>query len=426
VVTVLGTNVEVDFRDERKFAANAANVATTAARIIDLSYRKSYRDDPASGWGHLNTTSVNPRTQRTLAWGFDHWVSRASSGAYLHWALANALLPVTDNVNTGIRKIDRTTVPELDLIATTAAGFQTAMDSANTRVNPLGVNQGAIPFDISAAELKAGKATHYEQVYNRSLQAVLNAKGAFDQAARMSRALRAQSTANTDQTQRIEDQERMFNYQLAEIYGQPYSSKIGTGKAWPQGYTGPDLQHWFIIDRPLVETTSTSTTPATTTGFFDLTQKQPVTFRIPKTSTDNSALSFIDRNSTEVKYTQEETLQVSPGYRLVFADQQTDKPLGTRAQYGKLQDALLENYRAQVDVYATVQRMGLVRQNFADRVKLAQENLRRIEAIKNQTEINVGVASSLTATRNALNAGSYIAEALARGCHEPENEYGGG
>jgi hypothetical protein len=428
VVEVLGTNVEVDYKDERKFAANAASLATTAAKIIDLSYRKSYKDDPASGWAHLYTTSDNASTSRTLAWGFDHWVSRATSGAYLHWVLANGLLPATDGVNTGIRKIDRTTVPELDLIATTAAGFQAAMDSANTRVNPLGVTQGSIPFDISATELKAGTATHYEQVYRRSLQAVLNAKGAFDQAGRMSRALRTQASTNTDLTQRIEDQERTFNYQLAEIYGQPYSGKIGTGKAWKQGYTGPDLQHWFIIDRPEVVPKSPGNPPATTTtGFFDLTKTHPVTFDIPKFSTVDPTFNnarvknvkrimtdFLGDNTTTYTFKQEELLQVSPGYGLVFADQQTDKPLGTRAQYGKLQDALLADYSAQVDVYATLLRMELVRKKYKLRLELAEENVTRTERLISNTNSTVGGIISLTAIRNTLNGLSYLTDATGK------------
>ena len=96
-----------------------------------------------------------------------------------------------DDVNTGIQKIDRSTVPELQLLAVTADSFQTTIDNANAHLNQLGLSPGAIAFDISPAELRAGNS-HYEQVYGRALAAVLNAKGSFDQAARMTRLLRNQ------------------------------------------------------------------------------------------------------------------------------------------------------------------------------------------------------------------------------------------
>ncbi|NQX00697.1 hypothetical protein HQ447_08540, partial [bacterium] len=50
-VSVLGQQVLVDYKDERKFAASAANVARTAQQMLALEQRRSYQDDPAAGWG---------------------------------------------------------------------------------------------------------------------------------------------------------------------------------------------------------------------------------------------------------------------------------------------------------------------------------------------------------------------------------------
>ena len=81
-------------------------------------------------------------------------------------------------------------------IAVVGGALQSTLDSANARLNPLGLSPGAIAFDISPTELKAGKS-HFEQVYDRALQAALNAKGAFDQASKMSAMLRGQENQSS-------------------------------------------------------------------------------------------------------------------------------------------------------------------------------------------------------------------------------------
>ena len=111
------------------------------------------------------------------------------------------------------------------------------------------MSAGAIAFDIDPALLSAGES-HYEQVYERALAAVLNAKGAFDQAARMTRLLRNQENDVDEFNTTLQDEERMFEYQLIDIYGSPYPGDIGPGKTYSQGYEGPDLVNWFVIDRP--------------------------------------------------------------------------------------------------------------------------------------------------------------------------------
>ena len=70
-VTVLGQAILIDYQDERKFAAAAANVARTAQQTVSLVHRQSYRDDPALGWGHFRDTNAE------RAWGLDEWSSRS-------------------------------------------------------------------------------------------------------------------------------------------------------------------------------------------------------------------------------------------------------------------------------------------------------------------------------------------------------------
>lgn len=247
-LNILGNTVAVDYQDERKFAEAASNVARTAEQIVTLSFRQQYRDDPAEGWESFRDGEFNSATANTRYWGLDEWASRAGQGALYHWAVGNAMLPDVDAVNTGIQKIDRSTVPELELLAVCGESFQTTLDNANSHLNPLGLSPGAIAFDIDPAQLRAGKS-HYEQIYERSLAAVLNAKGAFDQAATMSRLLRNQENSIDDFNTTLEAQERAFKYQLIDIYGMPYPGDRGPGKTYAQAYDGPDFVNWFVVDK---------------------------------------------------------------------------------------------------------------------------------------------------------------------------------
>ena len=84
----------------------------------------------------------------------------------------------TNPAHTGVQVVDRTTVPELSELVSAADTFQSNMDLANAHLNLLGLSPGAIAFDISPAEHKAGNS-HYEQVNAWALHALLNARGSL-------------------------------------------------------------------------------------------------------------------------------------------------------------------------------------------------------------------------------------------------------
>ena len=259
-VTVLGQAVQIDYKDERKFAAAAANVANSARQIVALVHRQNYKDDPASGWSQFRDGRLNSQTGVMRYQGLDEWVSRSAQGSYINWVAANTLLPDKDtNPNhSGVQIIDRTTVPELNNLASAGNDFQSTIDSANAHLNPLGLSPDAIAFDISPSLLQAGHS-HFEQIYDRALRATLNAKGAFNQAARMSRLLRNQENQISDSTTAYVDQEIAFTNRLIDIFGSPYGGDIGVGKTYAQDYAGPDLYNfscwiaqpiWSIPPRP--------------------------------------------------------------------------------------------------------------------------------------------------------------------------------
>jgi hypothetical protein len=151
---VLGQSVLVDYKDERKFAAAAGNLARTAQQVFNLVQRQSYNDNPASGWSHFQDGKVNSRTGVTRHQGLDETASRSAQGSFYHWITGNALLPDKD-VNpdhSEVQIVDRTTVPELNELVSSADSFQSGMDLANAHLNPLGLSPGAIAFDISPSE----------------------------------------------------------------------------------------------------------------------------------------------------------------------------------------------------------------------------------------------------------------------------------
>jgi len=249
-VNILGVPVSVDYLDERKFAAAAAALGRTTTQLQTLEHRKSFQSAGAAGWEHLTTNkqSSDP-TKRVHAWSFDDWSHRAGQGTLFHWVTANAILPEVDNVNEGIQKIDRTTVPELDELAKSGEAIQLRMDSANSGLNPLDLTADSVVFDISPQEVAAGKS-HFEQVFERAVQALQNAGEVFDRATDSSRLLRAIENQNQNLNASVVDQERAFLLELWDIYGSPYQGDLGPGKAYPQGYGGPDIYRYMYIDRP--------------------------------------------------------------------------------------------------------------------------------------------------------------------------------
>ncbi len=331
-VSVLGQTVQIDYSDERKFAAAAAALARTGVDIVDFTARDSHLDGEQHGWSHLGERKVNSATGRTRAWGADDWSARVLQGTYFNWISANAMLPAHSSKE-GIEKIDRTTVPELSDLVTSGSTVQSLSNGLQAHLNTLGLPHDAMTFDISPAELAAGKS-HFEQIYERAVRASVNARNAFHQAGRMNQLLRQQNNSLDDYNTAVEKQERAYEYELSTIFGTPYAGDIGPGKLYAQGYTGPDLYHYYFINAPstLIDTSSTVT----------------VNFREPLNHDpfqDWSIESTWDRVNDPVQYT-------TRTYQLSTLDLAQFAPAGhgSRGQPGRLQAALLDTYQAQVNL----------------------------------------------------------------------------
>ena len=420
-VTVLGVPVTVDFQDERKFAAAASNLASTAQQVVALTYRRDYKDDPASGWTHLRDhTPTNIQTGVTRHWGLKEEISRSAQGALVNWAMANAILPDVDNYHTGIQKIDRTTVPELALLPAAADSFQTTLDNANAHLNPLGLSPGSIAFDIDpyfasslGQELSRYQGmSHFAQIYDRALRSLNNAAGAFNQAAVMTASLRDQTNSVDDYTTDIAMQESAYVNQLIDIYGSPYSGDIGAGKLYAQGYAGPDLNHWFIVDRPndLVDTSKT----------FSVTIKEAKNI---KEFTGNSIADVVNGYNAGTSVTAR-TVTVSPS-QFVQYNNVWDSTLGSRAETGELQNALQDAQQswlaiseANVGLQKNLAEMNhkaavfnsLVGMHAAANAELAskQDEIMKLERQVRNLEISAQVTGDLASA--AIEYGSAISE----------------
>jgi hypothetical protein len=234
-----GAPVEVDYLDERKFARAAASKARTGAEVVNLAYRAEYSEDVA------HPPDYNDPNQ-ARAWGMSDWGSRAGQGAFVDWVVANAMLPET-STNSGIKKVDRTTVTELREIAAAFNEVQSKIDMADAGLNPLGLTKNTVPFDISPAEIDRGN-THFEQVFGRALLAMNNVITVFNHAHNSTQLLRRQADNLADFQITVQEREFDFKNRLIEIFGYPYLDDIGPTGTYPAGYDGPDIYHFDYYD----------------------------------------------------------------------------------------------------------------------------------------------------------------------------------
>jgi hypothetical protein len=267
--------IPVDFLDERKFAQIAAAKAKAGADIVNLVYREKYVANPDGQWQGYTDTDKN------RAWGVEEWSRRAGQGAYFDWISANSLLPaVHPNTNyTGIQKVDRTTVLDIGVVSANLQAIQTKVDEVNNGNNPLGVENGSLSFAIDPPSLDVTDPTTapgegqklFDQMYTRAVVALDNARTTFDNANQLNNMIR--QVANSEQAFRdkVYQQDLSYRNQLIEIFGTPYDGTIGSGKAYPAGYQGPDTMLYMYVD---VNNVNDSTVPQPPASYYDAYKNQ--------------------------------------------------------------------------------------------------------------------------------------------------------
>ncbi|MDO5318394.1 MAG: hypothetical protein Q4G65_07195 [bacterium] len=239
---------------EKRFALAASAKARTAEMIVSRTARQAYEAGEDDPWMHAEDTLTSQDDKRPTAerevirhWGVDEWATRGHLGAYYDWLVANAILPAANAAESGLlQMIDRESTLEIGEIATYAKRIQQDVDAADSGMNPLGLSESTVPFDISPSEIDEGK-THFEQVYARALRATQVAHDVFKRIKKSANALRDQNEER-DFERMVDDEEAAINRKLVEIYGTPYMEDIGPGKLYPQGYSGPDLHHYYYVE----------------------------------------------------------------------------------------------------------------------------------------------------------------------------------
>ena len=108
--------VNMDYEDEQKFAMAAAKMAQAGADVVDLTARKTWRDQGGvTGAGYFDADGEQ-------GFGYGEWAVRSGLGAFYNWAAVNSLVPADAASATNrfadasIKDITRETIPALRLL----------------------------------------------------------------------------------------------------------------------------------------------------------------------------------------------------------------------------------------------------------------------------------------------------------------------
>ncbi|ETR71243.1 MAG: PA14 domain protein [Candidatus Magnetoglobus multicellularis str. Araruama] len=363
-----GVVIDVDYFDERKFAESAASKAKVGCEVVHMTYRSKYVENPDGQWQGYKDTNNNQ------SWGVQGWGRKAALGAYFDWATANFILPSKDNdpTHTGVKKVDRSTVPDLVEIASQARSIQQTIDNADSGLNPLGLSTDAVPFDIDSTRLKPGvsSSTHFEQIAERAKKALENAQTIFDYANDLKMRLRQVSISTQNFSEQVMDQDRDYRNQLIEIFGTPYQGTIGSGKIYPAGYSGPDYFTYMYIDVNEVNDESIPPPNDTMKAYF-----QPMNEQFVETvdtsgfwssaisgigasndSVDSIPAAFNHFFNTDLELSNYTTFDVSGVLEIEFPMSassysfQAPEKWGMRTSPGEIQIALTELIKAETDL----------------------------------------------------------------------------
>ncbi len=258
--------IKVDFLDERKFAQVAATKAKAGAEVVNLTYREKYVEQPEAQWQGYTDSN------KDRAWGVQDWARRAAQGAYFDWVTANALLPAVhpNDTLTGIQKVDRKATSDINVISANLNAIQTTVDQSNKGYNPLGLSGNVVPMDLDPNFLVVGSGVqsrfHFDQIYERALAAMENAKATWDNANEDRNRLRQVANTEAEFRNEVFQEDLAYKNQLIQIFGRPYEGTIGPGKIYPAGYDGPDLLLYMYVD---VRTIDKDTVPGPTSDFAE-------------------------------------------------------------------------------------------------------------------------------------------------------------
>lgn len=400
-VSVAGVPIQVGFLDERKFARAAAALARTGSQLVDLNYRRNYVEDPSAQFNGYKDSDPD------RAWGVVDWARRAGHSAYFDWVTANAILPDVDSdacsvlgltpgtvipgsapprvCHSGISRIDRTTVTDISEIVSHADEIQAQIDKVDLGLNPLGLAKNVVPFDIDVAQVSDTLfgQTHFEQVYNRALNAVKNSVTVFNHVNQLSLSLRRNQDTLNGFTVNVQERERDLRNRLIEIFGYPYPEDIGPAGTYPAGYQDADLYHYMHVESSEL-TGQKAPETKTFTGYY---KSIP---GIGQYIGDSSADPYAEKGQgvvKEVKYD-----MAVDGTYLVKPASWT----GRRRATGELQHALS-------DLLQSRTQYELGRLDYENLIKNIEDVTRRIRVVSGQNTATIGILNKQRSTTVGLN-----------------------
>ena len=245
------TAINVDYQDEAKFADAAAKLAQVGLDAMSLTARKAYKEN--GGNGERGTGNGYFDADSEQAFGYGEWATRTGMGAAYNWMVANAITPTTNEAaqafsDLGLKRIDREqNGAQMKTLCRTVENLQMTLGGLEGGLNPLGLSENAIPFDIDPDAL-AAKNSHFEQILERAEKALANCRTVLDWANIYGSRLAQIQERETAATDNIASQELSYQNQLIAIYGTPFPGDIGPGGTYPQGYEGPDIYNYNYMD----------------------------------------------------------------------------------------------------------------------------------------------------------------------------------
>ncbi|WP_309380935.1 PA14 domain-containing protein [Cerasicoccus frondis] len=414
--TIAGTSVEVDYLSEKKFAAAALGLARTGLEVMKLEYCDRYTGNPSGQWQGYKDTDAE------RAWGVDEWGRRTAQGALVNWVVGNAILPEEDTEDTDLSaQVDRTTVDELSTLSSVVSELERTIARYDRGLNPLGIDSQATPFDIDPDLFNdaTNPRSHFEQIYDRALDAVSNALQIFDFANDQTQRIRQGTLDAADFALQVEQQEMDYRSRLIEIFGYPYTGDIGVGKTYPLNYDGPDLYHYMYMDANTVseEDLPESEMDSVVASFNAF--KDAATFGSSKynflfdTDVDKyTAAAYLDVNA-------DATLDVTYPYAST-ADYTAIAPesWGSRRACGDLQLILMETLRLQSLVLEAQANQAAIIEKAEDQVEVLESlyNVRaeQIEIYDETSKEYRSLAKQIAVSRGAATGFSRTGDAIYR------------
>jgi hypothetical protein len=259
-------DVPVAHQSVRNMANAMAAKARAGLRVVDLTFRRDYREDPEDP----EHDQILEDTDVDRAWGTGDWARRAGLGAYLDWAITSQLTPAGTNGMLG--EVNRSSVEAISELASTASKLQERIDTAGGGLNPLGLVSNVVPFGINAGQLDAwiqsgsGKS-HYEQVRDAAVNALANARSVLEYANQASQRMREQDESLFQFSEQVADRAADFQNRLIELHGYPSIDDPADNDLDPstgdavEASSAPDLVN-YLLDAQAIQEAGWSSAPA--------------------------------------------------------------------------------------------------------------------------------------------------------------------